>query len=293
MVRATRIWDRDSEPDAYHAAASATLDLDGRAPLSATSCAAHRHVHEVPHGRMQQFRAPDRSVTRGAVDAMSQTKWAGREWRPLVSFRWDDHGPIVGRKQVPYTMSAAWVIARPARCSSSSRWQLPTPSPLGEGYVPTTTFRRRHHRRSLWLSSHEEYYRSSSVGTTASSHRGSFRHSWAWGARFPARAAAPSGERKFSKAARADMRDARTANTGVSDHALGSSPAGASYADGHPVWPANVCFHVSNRAKPLLCVRFRNQSDSGREDETSSLSTPHTRWRERWGARSMPVPLSF
>ena len=96
-VAATRIWDRDGEPNAYHAAQLITVDL-----------ATGEHQFHRPHSlcgltdlfmkfhptRMAQFRKPDRSAQRGAIEAgWASTKWAGREWRPLVSFRMEVPSP--------------------------------------------------------------------------------------------------------------------------------------------------------------------------------------------------------
>ena len=96
----TRLWDRDGDPNAYHAAQLVTLDLqtgEHRFDRPHALCGLPDTFMKFHNGRMAQFRSPDRVGGRsGNLGAdWRQTKWATREWRPMVSFRMDDAAAVL------------------------------------------------------------------------------------------------------------------------------------------------------------------------------------------------------
>ena len=95
LVR-TRMWDRDGDPDAYHAAQLVTIDLDTgehRFARPHALCGIGDAHMKFGSNRNMQWRAPGLGPGAGRGSILSQgwrsTKYAGREWRPLVSFRID------------------------------------------------------------------------------------------------------------------------------------------------------------------------------------------------------------
>ena len=91
-VRTTRMWDRGDEPNAYHAAQLVTIDLitgAQRFHRPHTLCSLTDAFSKFRSDRNAQFREPGAGRGGGLiVRGWRQTKWANREWRPMVSFRW-------------------------------------------------------------------------------------------------------------------------------------------------------------------------------------------------------------
>ena len=84
-LRRTRMWDRDGEQNAYHAAQLVTVDLhtgEQRFHLPHRMCQLSDAFMKLHTGRLEQFRKPTL-----LKPGWRRTKWAGREWRPMVSFR--------------------------------------------------------------------------------------------------------------------------------------------------------------------------------------------------------------
>lgn len=98
-IRTTRMWDRDGEPNAYHAAQLVTMDLETgehRFHRPHQLCGVGDAFMKFSVGRMQQWRAPGKpGGANGAIsEGWRRSKWAGREWRPMVSMRWHhEHEP--------------------------------------------------------------------------------------------------------------------------------------------------------------------------------------------------------
>jgi hypothetical protein len=79
------MWDRDGEQNAYHAAQLVTVDLhtgEQRFHLPHRMCQLSDAFMKLHTGRLEQFRKPTL-----LKPGWRRTKWAGREWRPMVSFR--------------------------------------------------------------------------------------------------------------------------------------------------------------------------------------------------------------
>ena len=91
-VKRTRMWDRGDEPNAYHAAQLVTMDLvtgAHRFHRPHSLCGLGDTFSKFRSDRSAQFRKRGDGRGGGALSAGWQsTKWAGREWRPIVSFRW-------------------------------------------------------------------------------------------------------------------------------------------------------------------------------------------------------------
>ena len=94
-VAQSRLWDRGDEANAYHAAQLVTIDLNTgvhRFDRPHVLCGLTDTFSKFRADRNAQFRRPGEGRGGSALHRnWQQTKWAGREWRPLVSFRWH-HG---------------------------------------------------------------------------------------------------------------------------------------------------------------------------------------------------------
>ena len=112
LVR-TRMWDRDGDPDAYHAAQLVTIDLDTgehRFARPHALCGIGDAHMKFGSNRNMQWRAPGLGPGAGRGSILSQgwrsTKYAGREWRPVVSFRngplSDRYAPLSGAPWYPF-----------------------------------------------------------------------------------------------------------------------------------------------------------------------------------------------
>ena len=81
----TRVWDKDGHADGYHAAQLVTMDLatgEHRFHLPSELCAVGSSHANFNAGRAKQWTSPSHSLPAGAL---ATSKWATREWRPLVS----------------------------------------------------------------------------------------------------------------------------------------------------------------------------------------------------------------
>ncbi len=90
LIRRSFIWDQDQPEVGYHAAQLFTIDLQTgehrfHVPHRDDICGVGDTYSTFNMGRMEQWRNPKLRIDRG----FRSSKWAGREWKPLVSFRVD------------------------------------------------------------------------------------------------------------------------------------------------------------------------------------------------------------
>jgi hypothetical protein len=100
---ATRIWDRDGHADGYHGGQLITIDLNSgehRFDLPSELCGSGTTHTNFNAGRAKQWTSPSQILP----EDLASSKWAGREWRPLVSMHlsWpsDAHAGCDGRHLV-------------------------------------------------------------------------------------------------------------------------------------------------------------------------------------------------
>ena len=82
----TRVWDRDGHEDGYHGGQLVTVDLntgEHRFSLPSELCRIGSTHTNFNAGRAKQWTTPSQSLR----DDLASTKWASREWRPLVSMQ--------------------------------------------------------------------------------------------------------------------------------------------------------------------------------------------------------------
>ena len=134
------IWDQDNMTRGYHASQLFTVDLhtgEHRFEMPHASLCGMAQSHSVfSPGRMHQWREPGQGGgTEELTGAWRNTKWAAREWQPLVSFHLALEDEISPRRA--RAAAAAAAVAGDACAPRTLSWA--GSHPAGMRYVPPAT----------------------------------------------------------------------------------------------------------------------------------------------------------